>query len=140
MPYSERQLIADYGSYPFENWQDWSVAYREGASYYLACHHYEDTLDKIIFMKEDTIKVLFHSPTNDSKYYLSLNELKRSGDWDRRYPNADYAIFCQLVLFVTNNHLLSVKVTDDRISIKGEAFEIWRPWGEDKDWFRQKDL
>ena len=140
LPYSERQLIADYGSYPFENWQDWSVSYREGANYYLACHHNEDTLDKIIFMKKDTITVLSHSSINDSKYYLSLNELKQSGDWDRLYPNTDYTVFCQISLFITNNHLLSVKVTDERIFIKGKDFEIWRPCGEDKDWFRKKDL
>ena len=136
IPKSERQLIADYGSFPFENWRDWSVSYRKGAGYYLACHHYEDTLDKIIFMKEDSIKVLFHSPINELRYYLSLNELKQSGDWDRRYPNTDYTVFCQISLFITNNHLLSVKVTDERIFIKGKDFEIWRPCGENKDWFR----
>ena len=48
----ERQIIADYGSYPFTDWIDWSVSYREGAGYYLACYEHGDTFDKILFFKK----------------------------------------------------------------------------------------
>ena len=38
-PYSkEKHFIADYGSFHFEKWKGWTVSYRDGAGYYLACY------------------------------------------------------------------------------------------------------
>ena len=83
----ERQIIADYGSYPFTDWIDWSVSYREGAGYYLACYEHGDTFDKILFFKKDSIEVVAPSVEGSHKNsYYSLNDLKISGVWDQCYP------------------------------------------------------
>lgn len=121
----ERQIIADYGSYPFTDWIDWSVSYREGAGYYLACYQRGESFVKIIFKKQDTILVVVPSPagSNNNSYY-SLNELMISGVWDQCYPGVDYAVFCQLAYFITNTGLQMVRVSENDAKFKGNSFLI----------------
>lgn len=121
----ERQIIADYGSYPFTDWIDWSVSYREGAGYYLACYEHGDTFDKILFLKKDSIVVVAPSVEGSHKNsYYSLNDLKISGVWDQCYPEADYAVFCQLAYFITNTGLQLVQVTEYDVRLEGKNFII----------------
>ena len=121
----ERQIIADYGSYPFTDWIDWSVSYREGAGYYLACYEHGDTFDKILFFKKDSIVVVAPSVEGSHKNsYYSLNDLKISGVWDQCYPEADYAVFCQLAYFITNTGLQLVQVTEYDVRLEGKNFII----------------
>lgn len=122
---NEQQIIADYGSYPFTDWVNWSVSYREGAGYYLACNQHGDSFDKILFMRKDSIVVVIPSITESGKnVHYSLNELSYSGIWDQRYPEADFATFSQLAYFITNNGLKAVHVNEDVVRIEGNDFEI----------------
>lgn len=120
----EQRLIADYGSFPFEKWCDWNVSYRDGSNYYLACYVQDSIVEKVIFMPEDSIKVLMTSSIGKADQYLSLHGIALSGQWKRFYSFCEYDSFCSIATFIKNNDLHSVIVSEDCVVLKGFDFEL----------------
>ena len=129
---NEQRLISDYGSFPFENWINWSVLLRSGAGYYLACFQTDSySTEKIVFINEDSIKVLVQPSSSTSKLYLSLNELKQTGEWSKCFPHIEYDVFCQIALFTAHTGIVGIKVTEDRVTIQVKGFELIRKIGNE---------
>ena len=121
----ENDIIRESSNNTVSAWKGWSVSSRQDAGYYIIQFHDEDTIrEHLILIPDEHIKVRLTDGVYSADHFTPLETLQTDSLWLNNYRFMKESTLHEIIVFVLNNHVKSLRAYDDLIFISGECYDL----------------
>lgn len=121
----ESVIIRECSKYTLSAWKGWSVSYRIDAGYYIIQFHNEDIISEhLILIPDEHIKVRLTDGEKSADHFTTLEALQTDSLWLNNYSFMKESTLREIIFFVLNNYVQSLRAYDDLIFISGDCYEL----------------
>lgn len=121
----ENAIIRECSNNTLSAWKGWSVSSRQDAGYYIIQFHDKDTIrEHLILIPDKPIRVRLTDGVKSADHFTALEVLQSDSLWINKYSYMKESILHEIIIFVLNNHVKSLRAYDDLIFISGDGYEL----------------